>query len=189
MKRALRAAFVVPAFVVGIAGIGHAQDTARVVQGSIRAGEPDVDKPVIGGLAFGAMGFVAGGYLLASRDSCRGDDGCLESAFFGAAVGGTVGMAIGVHLGNRRRGNVWIDALAGATVWTTGMMIGRALHWRGETALYVLTAIPIAQMITMINVERAAGRAKDRSEGVAIGFVPTRYGAAISVRVPLPRGY
>ncbi|HEY4099522.1 MAG TPA: hypothetical protein VGM20_01440 [Gemmatimonadales bacterium] len=53
----------------------------------------------------GLAGFALGAYICGHEGqncSCDGEGG-LEHAFYGAAIGGTAGMALGIHLGNRRR--------------------------------------------------------------------------------------
>lgn len=138
----------------------------------------------------GLGGFFAGAYVGSrSANSCSGDDCGLEGAFYGAAIGGTFGMALGVHVGNRSRGNLGYDALIGAAVWTGGMVLGSAAHWNGTAATYVLVGIPIVQMIATISIERAEGRRRDQKEqtGPSVSIIPRSHGGTLSISMPLPR--
>lgn len=148
-----------------------------------------MSSPVWGGIAFGAMGFIAGAYVGGRTTSnCFGEECGLERAFYGAAIGGTFGMALGVHVGNRNRGNLGLDFLTGAGVWGAGMLIGSATDWDGQAPLFILTAIPIFQMITTVHVERQVGRQRDRAADArpSVSIIPRPHGAGLFVSVPLP---
>jgi hypothetical protein len=153
-----------------------------------RPAEPDISSPVLGGVGFGLTGFFLGAWL-GANSHCVGEDCRLEGAFYGAAVGGTAGMALGVHLGNRSRGNFGLDILTGAGVWAGGIVIGSATHWQGNAALFVLAGIPVVQLITTISVERNVGRQRDREYEArpSVSIIPRKDGAALSVAIPFPR--
>lgn len=63
---------------------------------------------VLAGLVGGAIGVLVGGYIGNSAavicDS-SGDFGCLESAAWGALIGESIFLTLGVHLANPRRWN------------------------------------------------------------------------------------
>jgi hypothetical protein len=137
----------------------------------------------------GLAGFALGAYIGGHQGrncSCDGEGG-LEQAFYGAAIGGTAGMALGIHLGNRRRGNFLIDFVTAGAIWGGGMALGSALHWRGEAPLIILTGIPIAQLAITTSVERANGRAHDRESAAAtVRILPAPGGGMAAISLPLP---
>lgn len=132
--------------------------------------------PAIGaGIGLGAVGFLVGGWTAYSLPGpCEGeDDRCVVAAFWGAAAGGTFGMALGVHLGNHRRGNLGLDFLTAGAVW--GLGIGIALDWfdAKDTAVNLaFVTIPIAQLAATVAVERAVGRARLRDRDLRVSVVP-----------------
>ena len=88
---------------------------------------------VIGaGTGLGLVGFVVGGIAAVAITGNRTGDGIwdLEPLFYGAAAGGTLGMALGVHLGNKRRGNLALDIVTGAAIWGAGIGIVTASDWQ-----------------------------------------------------------
>ncbi len=115
---------------------------------------------VVGGLVLGGGGFLLGaGIASVVAQHCTSSEYCVwEAAFYGAAAGGTFGMAAGVHLGNGRRGNVLLDFLTAAAVWSTGIGITAASHWNNTVTYTAFVSIPIAQLAATIAVERALGR-------------------------------
>ena len=78
----------------------------------------------------------------------------------GGAIGGTTGLALGVHLGNRCRGNFLLGFLASAATWGAGIGIAAALYDGDDftSAFVVLLALPIVQTGVTVAVERATGR-------------------------------
>ena len=121
------------------------------------AARASVGRAIGFGLLLGAAGFVGGALIGdAASDECdNAVDICIaQAAFYGAAGGGTLGMAVGVHLGNRRRGNVLLDFLAAAAVWGTGIAVAAGSDDENLQAA-VLIAIPVVQLGTTVLVERA----------------------------------
>lgn len=111
------------------------------------------------GLLLGGAGFVAGALVgdAASRECDNADDICIpQAAFYGAAGGGTLGMATGVHLGNRREGKFLLDLLAATAVWSTGIAVAAGSDDETLQAA-VLIAIPVVQLGTTVLVERSTG--------------------------------
>jgi len=136
------------------------------------------------GLGLGAIGFVAGGLIsVAVTHDCRSSDYCgLEWAFIGAATGGTLGMALGVHLGNRRRGNFALDFLTAGAIWAAGITTVAVVG--NENVTYVMfVLIPVTQLTATIAVEGSAGRARARREAARVSITPIRGGAAITATV------
>ncbi|HJQ65615.1 MAG TPA: hypothetical protein VJ816_04520 [Gemmatimonadales bacterium] len=131
------------------------------------------------GLGLGVVGFFAGGaagYALSSN--CRGELCQLPAMFFGAAAVGTFGMALGVHLGNRRQGNLAIDFLAGAGVWGIGITtIVLTGGWKPPTTTVAAVAVPVAQLVTTVLVEQATSR--PRTVQTSLSIVPDGHGGAV----------
>ena len=110
---------------------------------------------VAGGLVLGGGGFLTGAFAgLALAQGCSSEFCGWRAAFYGAAVGGTLGMAAGVHLGNGRRGSFLLDCLAAAGVWTIGIGITAASHWDATVTPIAFVTIPLAQMAATIGIER-----------------------------------
>jgi hypothetical protein len=129
---------------------------------------------VLAGLGLGLGGFAAGGLVGAVIASdCSGGEWCqLEGAFYGAAAGGTLGMALGVHLGNGRRGSLALDFLTGAAVWGAGIGIAAASDWDGTVSGVAFVTVPIVQFVSTIVVERAIGRSRSRNQNVTVSLAP-----------------
>ena len=115
------------------------------------------------GLLGGAIGLVGGaivGYQATGGSDFCGDDRCgIAGGFFGGLAGEAVGISLGVHLGNKRRGNYWVDLLASAGLAAVG--IG-AMVWidPDEGGLFALAATPVLQLSVAVPLERKSGRAR-----------------------------
>lgn len=121
-----------------------------------------VGKAVGIGALLGGVGFLAGGAagFAISRD-CTSDEFCqVIGAFYGAAIGGTSGMALGVHLGNDRRGSFALDVLTGAAVWGLGIGIAAATDWNEPVTWTAFIGVPIGQLAATVAVEQAVGRSR-----------------------------
>lgn len=144
------------------------------------APEPPLSRPVLMGAGLGVVGFFAGGltatYL---ARNCTANELCgLEAAFFGAAAGGTVGLALGTHLGNARRGSLPLDLATGAVVWGVGIAATVAGNNDDEARVWIgFVTIPIAQLASTVAVERGIGRARARR--VRMSVVPGRDGGIV----------
>lgn len=111
-----------------------------------------------GGLLGGAVGFAVGalaGSAVGGGNAICGDDACgLEEAAWGAAIGESVLLPLGIHLVNRRRGNYGLSLLASAGIAGVGILAVDATNdgWP-------LIPVPVAQLVSSILIERAtAGR-------------------------------
>ena len=90
-------------------------------------------------------------------------------------------MALGVHLGNRRRGNVVVDFVTGAAIWGAGIGLAAASDWDDTVTQVAFVMIPIAQLVSTVAVERAIGRSRLRMRHVSVSLVPRVDGGAMLV--------
>jgi len=137
------------------------------------------------GLGLGLAGFLVGGAAGYGLSSGCSEDWCqLPGVFVGAAAGGTFGMALGVHLGNRRQGNLALDCLAGAGVWGVGFVtLVLWSGWKPPATSVLAWAIPTVQLITTILVEQATARS--RAGPAKVSVVPDgNGGVALDLGVP-----
>lgn len=120
--------------------------------GTSQAGTPGL---VLAGLAGGTMGFFSGlfiGGAIGGGNRICGDDACgLEEAAYGAVIGETVGLPLAVHLANHSRGSLGLSLLASAGISAVGLL---AIDASNDGA--PLIAVPIAQLISSILIERRA---------------------------------
>jgi hypothetical protein len=145
--------------------------------------EPSLTWPVLGGALGGLGGWLAGGIVGAAADRDCYELECVEGFLIGAAAGGTLGLALGTHLGNRRRGSFALDVLSGAAVWGASLgafyLVGHDLDEAASVAVWI--AEPILQFITTVAVERATGRARARSRGPRVSVIPQRDGVGLGL--------
>ena len=124
--------------------------------------EPSLARPILFGALLGTVGWAAGtATALATFDPPCSDFGCgFKEFLLGGAIGGTTGLSLGVHLGNRRRGNFLLDFLASAATWGAGIGVAAAVYDDTDftSAFVVLLALPIIQTGVTVAVERATGR-------------------------------
>lgn len=164
-------------------GTSHAR---QITQRDLEPSVPEQGSPLasIGaGLGLGLVGFTAGALAAAEMaEGCSSHEFCqLEAAFYGAAAGGTFGMALGVHLGNMRRGNVAVDFVTGAAIWGAGIGIAAASGWDDTVTTVAFVMIPIVQLVSTVAVERAIGRSRLRGRRVSVSLVPRVDGGAMFV--------
>ncbi|HEU0076423.1 MAG TPA: hypothetical protein VFQ76_02165 [Longimicrobiaceae bacterium] len=116
-------------------------------------------RPVLGGIAGGALGAGVGflGGLTAAR-TCEGDEICLLPAMAGAVVGETLGVPLGVHLAEGRRGSYPLAALASVGVTAVGLGAMAAVDNTGASAQGIAILVPVAQLWASIAVERRTAR-------------------------------
>ncbi len=118
--------------------------------------QPPTINLVVGGLAGGAVGLFAFGFagaLIADSQARDGGDGyeALGGFVLGAVVGESVILPLGVHIANRRQGDYALSLLASAGIAAVGVGLTAAME---DMAIVFLPAIPIAQLITSITIER-----------------------------------
>lgn len=159
--------------------MGHAQ---QIMQRDLEAPLQEQEYPsasIGAGIGLGVVGFAAGAFaaLVMTQDCTEVD--CLEAAFYGAAAGGTFGMALGVHLGNKRRGSLALDFVTGTAIWGAGIEIAEASNWDDTVTGVAFVAIPNAQLASTVAVERATGRSRLRGPRVNISVVPRFDGGAM----------
>lgn len=180
----MRQGSLVSMLVLALVTPGHAQRLTppRLVSSPLppQARQASAGSAVGAGIGLGLAGFLVGGLTgVAITHNCTGDEYCgLEGAFLGAAAGGTFGMALGVHLGNKRRGSFVLDFFTGAAVWGAGIAIASGSEWDNTTTTAAFVAIPIAQLVTTVLVERAVSRSRSAQRPATVSIVPRGTGGA-----------
>ena len=112
---------------------------------------------VLAGVTSGAIGVFGGGLIgsaVGGGNAICGDDACgLEEAVYGAILGESVTLPLGVHLANRGRGNYGLSLLASVGIGALGILAVDATNdgWP-------LLAVPVGQLVTSILIERATSR-------------------------------
>ena len=114
---------------------------------------------VVGGVTGGTVGLFGGaiiGGTLGGGNSICYDDPCgLEEALLGAVLGESVLLPLGVHLANHSDGNYGYSLLGSLAVGAVGIGLVGATD-----SAELLLAIPIAQIISSVLIERATSRPK-----------------------------
>jgi hypothetical protein len=111
----------------------------------------------LGGLLGGAVGIVGGFYLgaaLADGEDTNDLD-FLSGGVAGAAIGEGLLLPAGVHVANDSRGSYTLSAAASLGIAAAGLLALEALHYDAPGAPIVLVAVPIAQLVTSVAIERA----------------------------------
>jgi hypothetical protein len=128
------------------------------------APEPGIGSPLGAAVGLGLLGWGAGALAgRAIQANCVGDFCELEGIFYGGAAGGGLGLAVGAHLGNRKRGNFALDVLTSGAVWGLGYALMRSFVKNDDAVGVAITAIalPPTQLVATVLVERATGRSRD----------------------------
>ena len=121
---------------------------ARSIPTLARSPDPNTGGMVLGGLLLGAGGLFAGA-LLGDRMQSYPCEDCIEGAFYGALVGESLAIPLGVHLGDRRQGQAGAALAASLGIGLLGLGAAAATdEWR------LLLAIPVAQIASSIAIER-----------------------------------
>ncbi len=112
---------------------------------------------VLAGVSAGAIGVFGGGFIgsaVGGGNAICGDDACgLEEAVYGAILGESVTLPLGVHLANRRRGNYGLSLLASVGIGALGILAVDA-----SNDGWPLLAVPVGQLVTSILIERGTSR-------------------------------
>jgi hypothetical protein len=118
----------------------------------------------LGGIVGGGAGLIGGGLLGYGLETgvagCEGDEWCgFAGTVFGAMIGEAVMLPLGVHLANRSRGSYAPGLGMSLVVGLAGLTLAGAT---GGAAPLMVPAIPIAQLLTSIAVERRTAARKLR---------------------------
>ena len=139
----------------------------RAAQGPARvAPEPGIHSPLLVAAGLGVLGWgigaLAGAGIESQSDGYSGDCCPYEGVLYGGATGGGLGLAIGAHIGNRRRGNFLLDILTSGAVWGAGYLLMRSFAADGDYNGLAVTAVilPPVQFVATVLVERASGRSR-----------------------------
>lgn len=106
---------------------------------------------VLAGLLGSAIGFVVGGLIEAVRcDWSIKEAGCLEPVVYGAIIGESILLMLGVYLASPRRGSLSIlpTLLAVGGIAAAGLTAAFATGLGG-----VIIAIPVAQLIVCVAIQ------------------------------------
>jgi hypothetical protein len=105
---------------------------------------------VLGGLAGGAVG-VFGGALIGGKLTENDCEDCvIEGIVYGAVVGGSALLPLGVHVANGRRGSFGLSLLSSLAIGGLGLAVALEAN---EAA--VLIPVPVLQIVSSILIERA----------------------------------
>lgn len=115
----------------------------------------DTGRLVLGGVAGGLAGVGVG---LLGTLSCSEDDWCFGPIFIGMGVE-IIGVPLGVHLANERKGNYLLDALGSIGAVVLGVLVIHAseavnLRWGNAGGPAFLLLVPAAQIGFSIALER-----------------------------------
>jgi hypothetical protein len=129
----------------------------------VQVAEPGFQSPLLAAAGLGLVGWGIGALAgHAIQGDCVEEFCEFEGIFYGGAAGGGLGLAVGAHLGNRRRGSFPLDFLASGAMWGVGYALMRSFADKGDDSGVTLTAIvlPPAQLLATVLVERASGRSR-----------------------------
>lgn len=123
---------------------------------------PSQAELVLGGVAAGALGTLLGataGYALeTSLSGCEGSDFCgVGGIVLGGAAGEVLALPLGVHQMNGRRGRYAEGVAATLLVGLAGIGLATQLEEAGPV---MAVAIPAAQLLAAVAVERRSGAGK-----------------------------
>lgn len=153
------------AIAAGMASTAHAQGLLRTERFSTplvmqQSENGSIPKMAAIGLLGGGIGLVVGGLggtvITDDRSSDSSDD---LSFLSGMVVGGTIGeslmLPLGVHLGNKRRGQLMPAMLASLAIGAGGVVLAIATEDQAPLPGVILALTPIAQLVTSIAIERS----------------------------------
>lgn len=118
-----------------------------------------VGRSTVGALAGIAAGGLVGVAVMGGIGLLHGsgfdDGGPALAAVIGAIGGAAIGMPVGVHVGNRRRGSLLADALAAAaSMGGAAYLVGRSESGNGGWT------IPLAGVASVVAAEVLTARAR-----------------------------
>lgn len=111
--------------------------------------EPAYGWMVGGGLLGGALGTAAGFY------AARGADD-FGSIALGTALGTAAGIPVGVHLGNRGRGDTALTLVSGFGAGAAALLLAASVG--GNSGGSLLLGVPLAALASAVAVEAATTR-------------------------------
>lgn len=142
----------------------HAQaplHSVRFSHAAVQSTRGSVPVMGIAGLAAGGIGMFVGGYTGAritdDRDNYDDVD-FLPGLIWGATIGESLMLPVGVHLANRRQGKLLPAMLASAAIGLGGVTLAIAAQDRTPVPGIILGLTPFAQLATSIAIERATAR-------------------------------
>jgi hypothetical protein len=125
----------------------------HLMDAAVQKDQRSLAVPIIGGLIGGAAGLVAGGQIGYGIDSanCEGDEWfCgIGGIIIGGTIGESIGLPLGVHLGNGRKGNFGKELFSSLGIAAGGMVLAVVT---GEGA--VLLTVPPVQLAVSLSIER-----------------------------------
>ncbi|MBA3578371.1 MAG: hypothetical protein H0W42_00135 [Gemmatimonadaceae bacterium] len=141
---------------------------APLTSGPTSSTEGSAARALVGGVLGGAIGAVALGFAAAlinssgpecsrNPDACSG--GLVESLLTGGMVGHAIGIPVGAHLANGRRGKVATSlAVSGAVLLVELIAVNALVDERDlirskPTLLGVLVVSPIVQLVSSVMIE------------------------------------
>lgn len=119
-----------------------------------RSSDGNVGGMILGGVALGAAGLF-GGALVGDRFQRFPCEDCIEGAFYGALAGESLAIPLGVHLADRRRGNLAPAIAASLGIGALGLGAAALTDQWG-----ILLAVPVFQVAASIGIERHTARAR-----------------------------
>lgn len=144
--------------------LAHAQAPLRMnrfAETSMQSSGRSVPALVFAGLVAGGVGMFVGGYsgALITDDPNNYDDvDFLPGLIWGATLGESVMLPVGVHLANRRQGKVIPAILASTAIGLGGVALAIAAQDRTPVPGLILGLTPVAQLAASIAIERATAR-------------------------------
>jgi hypothetical protein len=96
---------------------------------------------------------MAGGWVGGKAREGACEDCALGGLLYGAVAGGSAALPVGVHLANGRRGRLGPSLLASLALGGAGLGAAALTNEYG-----ILLAVPVAQLVSAIAIERATSR-------------------------------
>jgi len=124
--------------------------------------EPSGTARVLVAAGVGLLGWGLGAAAAyAIQRHCVGEFCAVGPIFYGGAAGGGLGLAVGAHLGNRKRGSFPLDLLTSGAVWGLGYLAMKYSIDQNDDTGVLVTAItlPLIQLFATVLVEGATSPA------------------------------
>jgi hypothetical protein len=126
---------------------------------------PASDSPsgaFLGAAAAGTLGLFVGAGLARITEPCRGCEAGWDRVSRGLQYGWTLGLPLGAHAGNGRRGSLAAD-VAGSLA---AMGIWRAIARRSDSPNVVL--LPLLQLGAVVGAERLTGQGRPPRDSITV---------------------